>query len=110
MTDIKTQGDLQLLSSLIATSKTYINYFFDNLDLTECQKIISLCINCQGLLIFTGVGKSGYIAEKVAATLTSTGTKALYIPPSNFLHGDIGIVSGEDLVIFLSKSGNQMSF
>ena len=57
------------------------------------------------MLIFTGVGKSGIIAEKLALTMLSTGTKAVFLPPSNALHGDIGIVSEQDVVVLLSKSG-----
>lgn len=64
-----------------------------------------MCAQTQGLLVLTGVGKSGIIAEKISMTLVSTGTKALYLPASNFLHGDIGIISKEDTVIMLSKSG-----
>lgn len=67
--------------------------------------MVELCMQTKGLLIFTGVGKSGLVAEKVAMTLISTGTKALYLPTVNFLHGDIGILSEDDVVIMLSKSG-----
>ncbi|MBM3199119.1 MAG: SIS domain-containing protein, partial [Chlamydiae bacterium] len=94
-----------LLLSLFAESRGLINYFFDQIDPAQCHKILQLCLQCKGLIIFTGVGKSGFIAEKIAATLSSTGTRSLYLAPSNFLHGDIGILSEEDLVIFLSKSG-----
>ena len=57
------------------------------------------------MIIFTGVGKSGIIADKLTKTLLSTGTKSLYLPPSSAIHGDIGMVSPGDLVVLLSKSG-----
>ncbi|MEO0286715.1 MAG: SIS domain-containing protein, partial [candidate division WOR-3 bacterium] len=67
---------------------------------------IKLLLSCQGKIIVTGVGKSGIIAKKIASTLTSTGTPALYLHPSESLHGDIGMVDKKDVVIAISKSGN----
>ena len=69
------------------------------------EKIYRLILSCEGMLIFTGVGKSGIIAEKLAMTMISTGTKALYITPTNALHGDIGIMTDKDILICISKSG-----
>jgi len=60
---------------------------------------------CRGRVVMTGVGKSGIIAEKIASTLTSTGTPAFFIHPGDAAHGDLGIVGTEDVVIFVSKSG-----
>lgn len=60
---------------------------------------------CCGRLIIFGVGKSGLIAKKIAATLTSTGTPSFYLHPVEAAHGDLGLVTGDDVVIFLSKSG-----
>ncbi len=67
---------------------------------------IKLLLSCEGKVIVTGVGKSGIIAKKIASTLTSTGTPALYLHPSESLHGDIGVVGKKDVVIAISKSGN----
>jgi arabinose-5-phosphate isomerase len=58
------------------------------------------------LCLFTGVGKSGFIAQKISQTLVSTGTKAVFLNPTDALHGDIGIVGAEDLLVCFSKSGN----
>lgn len=96
---------MNLLKELIQQQQDSLKHFFANLNLAQVNKFIQKCADCKGLLVFTGVGKSGLIAEKIAMTLISTGTRALYLPPSNFLHGDIGIVSQEDIVILLSKSG-----
>ncbi|HEX5634112.1 MAG TPA: SIS domain-containing protein, partial [Gemmatimonadales bacterium] len=59
-----------------------------------------------GRVIVSGVGKSGLIARKLAATLTSTGTPATYLHPVDSLHGDLGIVGREDVAVVLSKSGD----
>lgn len=94
-----------MLSKLFATQKTYIDYFFDHLNMEEVESVLQAFLSCQGLIFFTGVGKSGIIAQKIAATLVSTGTKAMYLPPTDALHGDLGIVSKKDIFVFLSKSG-----
>lgn len=93
------------LSHLLAAQQSHINYFFSHLDESAVQALIDRILACPGLVFFSGVGKSGIIAEKIAMTMVSTGTRALSIPPTNALHGDLGIVSKGDLVIFLSKSG-----
>lgn len=94
-----------MLKDLFNEQRRYLNTFFDTVDSTAAEEFFATCLACKGLLVFTGVGKSGIIAEKIATTLVSTGTKALYLPTTNFLHGDIGILSSEDLLICLSKSG-----
>lgn len=61
---------------------------------------------CKGRVVLTGMGKSGLIARKIVATMNSTGTAAIYLHPTDALHGDLGMVRAEDVVILLSKSGN----
>ncbi len=70
------------------------------------QSPVQACLHCKGGILFTGVGKSGFIAQKISQTLVSTGTKAVFLNPTDALHGDLGIVSKEDLVVLFSKSGN----
>lgn len=94
-----------ILQLLFEEQRESICYFYDHLDLDEAERCLEACERCRGILVLTGVGKSGIIAEKIAMTLVSTGTRALYLPAMNFLHGDIGIISNEDLVLMLSKSG-----
>ncbi|MBW1645031.1 MAG: KpsF/GutQ family sugar-phosphate isomerase [Deltaproteobacteria bacterium] len=67
---------------------------------------IRLLAECRGKVVITGVGKSGIICRKVAATLSSTGTPAIFLHPTEGLHGDLGIISRQDLVIAVSYSGN----
>lgn len=66
---------------------------------------VRLIVEARGRVIVSGVGKSGLIARKIAATLTSTGTPATFLHPVESLHGDLGIVGREDVAILLSKSG-----
>lgn len=61
---------------------------------------------CKGRVVLTGMGKSGLIARKIVATMNSTGTAAIYLHPTDALHGDLGMVRAQDVVIILSKSGN----
>lgn len=90
---------------LFLKQKECLDYFFHNLDAEKAQLFAEFCSEIRGLIVLTGVGKSGIIAEKIAMTLASTGTRAIYLSPMNFLHGDLGLLTNEDLVIFFSKSG-----
>src|SRR5689334_8019570 len=95
----------EIIEELLDKQRRYLDYYFDRIDTQELERFTEACLQTEGLIIFTGVGKSGIIADKIAMTLVSTGTKALYLPPTNFLHGDIGILSDKDLLVFLSRSG-----
>jgi len=72
----------------------------------EFSRAVDLILSCNGRIIITGIGKSGIVAKKIAATLTSTGTTAYYLHPVEALHGDLGMVQRGDVVICISKSGN----
>jgi len=64
-----------------------------------------LCLECTGKLIVMGLGKSGHIADKIAATLSSTGTPSYFIHPSEAIHGDLGMIDEKDIVLIFSYSG-----
>lgn len=66
---------------------------------------VDLCFACRGRVVVVGMGKSGLIGKKIAATLASTGTPAFFLHPAEGIHGDLGMVSREDVVITLSNSG-----
>lgn len=66
---------------------------------------VSMMFNCRGKIIITGVGKSGHIGAKIAATLSSTGTPAFYANPLDIFHGDLGVMTSDDVVLALSNSG-----
>src|SRR5438105_11610720 len=68
-------------------------------------RAVDLMFNCRGRVVVTGMGKSGIIARKIAATLSSTGTPALYLHPVEAVHGDLGMVVRGDVVLALSASG-----
>ena len=71
----------------------------------EFDKAIELMYNCKGRVIITGMGKSGLIGKKIAATLTSTGTPSYFLHPAESTHGDSGIITKEDVVVAISNSG-----
>lgn len=72
----------------------------------DFDKAVDLVYNCKGKFIITGVGKSGHIGAKIAATLASTGTPSFFVNPLDAYHGDLGMFSPEDVVMAISNSGN----
>lgn len=72
----------------------------------DFDKAIDLVYHCKGKLIVTGVGKSGHIGAKIAATLASTGTPSFFVNPLDAFHGDLGMFSSDDVVLAISNSGN----
>ena len=72
-------------------------------DLADCVRLI---YESKGRLIVTGIGKSAIIAQKIVATLNSTGTPSLFLHASEAVHGDLGMVQPNDIIICISKSGN----
>lgn len=75
-----------------------------NID-ADFDRTIELILNCKGKLIVTGVGKSGHIGAKIAATLSSTGTPSFFINPLDVFHGDLGVIQPGDVVLAISNSG-----
>ncbi len=73
---------------------------------TEFEKSVDLILNCRGKVIVTGVGKSGHVGSKIAATLASTGTPSFYLNPLDAYHGDLGMIAQGDVVMAISYSGN----
>jgi arabinose-5-phosphate isomerase len=72
----------------------------------EFVKAVKLVLGCRGKVIVTGIGKSGIIGKKIAATLASTGTAAIFLHPAEGVHGDLGMICREDVVIVITKSGS----
>lgn len=81
-----------------------INQVRQNLD-GDFTKSVSLLLACRGKVIVTGIGKSGHIAKKIAATFASTGTPSFFVHPAEALHGDLGMIESHDVVIAISYSG-----
>lgn len=99
---------------MINTNKYAIRCFHDEaqaiLDLIpqltdDFSKAVDLIYNCKGRFIITGVGKSGHIGAKIAATLASTGTPSFFVNPLDAFHGDLGMFTREDVVMAISNSG-----
>jgi arabinose-5-phosphate isomerase len=71
----------------------------------DFNKACELCLYCEGRIVVTGMGKSGHIGNKIAATLASTGTPAFFMHPAEASHGDLGMLTSKDVVLALSNSG-----
>lgn len=69
------------------------------------ERAVEIVLSCNGKVVLTGIGKSGIIAKKISATLSSTGTPSFFLHPAEALHGDLGMVSKGDVVIAISNSG-----
>lgn len=90
---------------LLKLEAAAISIAADRLQLDQLETALRLLAECQGKVVLTGVGKSGIVAQKIAATLTSIGTVAICLHPCDALHGDLGIVTAADVAILLSNSG-----
>ncbi len=96
--------DLALARRVLETEASAILALRDRID-AAFERAVRLLLACRGRVIVTGMGKSGIIAQKIAATLSSTGTPAFFLHPSDALHGDLGVITPDDVVIALSYSG-----
>ena len=94
-----------MVKTLFAEQKKLLDHFFSAIDMAHVEAALALLLDCKGSVVFSGVGKSGHIAEKIAATFASTGTRAFFLSPANALHGDIGRVGADDVCLFFSKGG-----
>ena len=96
--------DLGLARKVLETEAAAILALVGRLDATF-ERAIALMRECSGHVVLTGMGKSGIICRKIAATLTSTGTPAIFLHPAEAIHGDLGVIQRDDVVIALSYSG-----
>ena len=106
-TAMKTPEKDMILTSAKAVLKLEsesILKLIDHLDDGFVQ-MVELILKCKGRVVIVGIGKSGIIARKISATLNSTGTRSLFLHPVEAMHGDLGIVGAEDIVLALSASG-----
>lgn len=99
ITEIKSQAIevLEIEAASILNLKRSVN--------GEFIEVVKEILKCSGRVIMTGMGKSGFIAKKLAATLSSTGTPSFFLHPAEAIHGDLGMVTSQDIVIALSNSG-----
>lgn len=95
-----TQTAIQCLRDEAAAIEALIPNIDESFD-----KAVELILDCRGKVVVTGVGKSGHIGAKIAATLSSTGTPSFFINPLDVFHGDLGVIGKDDVVLALSNSG-----
>ena len=100
----RTVADLALARKVLETEAAAILALIPRID-RRFERAIELLQGCRGRVILTGMGKSGIICRKIAATLTSTGTASLFLHPAEALHGDLGVIQGDDVVMAISSSG-----
>ena len=98
-------GYIQSFKAMLLLEAEAIDRCAGLLSSENIDKAIELILTSKGKLVVIGVGKSGIIAHKIAATLTSTGTTAIYMHASDAMHGDLGIINTKDVLIVLSNSG-----
>ena len=96
--------DRTLARRVLETEAAAILALIDRLD-ERFDRAIALLKGCRGRVILTGMGKSGIICRKIAATLTSTGTAAFFLHPAEAIHGDLGVIQADDVVVAISYSG-----
>ena len=89
----------------ITSERDAVSELLDRLDQDALNKACELLINCKGRIVVSGMGKSGHIGNKLAATLASTGSPAFFVHPGEAAHGDMGMITPDDVVIALSNSG-----
>src|SRR5919109_166405 len=99
-----TAADIELARKVLRTEAAAILALVERLD-ERFEQAVRLLLDCRGRVILTGMGKSGIICRKIAATLSSTGTPAFFLHPAEAIHGDLGAITGDDVVIALSYSG-----
>ena len=97
-------ADLALARRVLETEAAAILALVPRLD-ARFDRAVDLLLGCRGRVILTGMGKSGIICQKIAATLTSTGTPAQFLHPAEAIHGDLGVIQSDDVLIALSYSG-----
>jgi arabinose-5-phosphate isomerase len=95
---------LDLAKKVLRTEAAAILGLVDRLN-GDFERAVDLLFDCKGHVIVTGMGKSGIICRKIAATLTSTGTPSFFLHPAEAIHGDLGAIRDEDVIIALSHSG-----
>lgn len=96
---------IEIAQNTIRQEANAINNLYDTID-TDFEKAVTLILNCKGRLVISGIGKSAIVAQKIVASLNSTGTPSLFLHAADAVHGDIGMVQPDDIVMIISKSGD----
>jgi len=97
--------NISFIKSVMKKEAAAIEKSASALDADNVEKALKLLLECKGKIITIGVGKSGLVGRKISSTLTSIGIQSIFLHPDDALHGDLGIVSSDDIVIAISNSG-----
>jgi arabinose-5-phosphate isomerase len=97
-------GDLAIARMVLETEAAAILALVGRLD-SRFERSVQLLLECRGRVILTGMGKSGLICRKIAATLASIGTPSFFLHPAEAIHGDLGVIQPDDVIVALSYSG-----
>jgi arabinose-5-phosphate isomerase len=104
--DTKVEKNIIAIAKKVLTDETEaIKSLLNTIDETFVS-IVKKILSSKGKIVISGIGKSGFIAQKIVATLNSTGQKAAFLHAADALHGDLGLIDEEDIIIIISKSGN----
>ena len=96
--------DMALARKVLQTEAAAILALVERLD-GGFERAVALLLECRGRIIVTGIGKSGIICQKIAATFASTGTPAFFLHPAEAIHGDLGVLKSDDVIVAISYSG-----
>lgn len=93
-----------MLKKVIETEMKAIGTLLE--EVTDYEEILKLLENCKGRIVFMGVGKSGHIGAKLAATFASLGVPSFFVHSTEAMHGDLGMIGADDIAVLISNSGN----
>ncbi len=100
------ESALELGKTVLTNEAEAIIHLRDTMDEDSFAKAVEMLLNCKGRVVVSGIGKTGHIASKIAATLASTGTPAFFVHAAEAAHGDLGMITKDDVVIAISYSGS----
>ena len=101
---MNSQRILKIAKKVLKVESQAINQLIDKLN-DDFEKSIQAILKCKGRIIILGMGKSGIIGKKIAATMSSTGTPSYFVHPAEAIHGDLGMITNNDIIILISNSG-----
>jgi arabinose-5-phosphate isomerase len=93
------------INLIIENAINHLKLLQDSLDQQNIQEVVNKILNTKGKVIISGIGKSGHIGRKIAATLSSLGTPSFFLDSNEANHGDLGVISKDDIAILISNSG-----
>jgi arabinose-5-phosphate isomerase len=97
-------SSIEIAKNVLKIEAEAVAALADKLD-AGFEKAVEIIYSCKGRVVVTGMGKSGLIGKKIAATLASTGTPAFFMHPAEASHGDLGMVTSDDVILGISNSG-----